>query len=181
MGFAGSVWRAYRHPRDAMAAATAHEQVEFAERREAPGLVELMAACAMGFVASLPAARVTAAGLDVPDAWPGVVSAHLFGYMFLLPLIIHGLAALAHLAARPFGARGGFAGARRAVFRAAVLAGPLALALAGLRLGAAALGLAGLGPWIDGLGVALFAWWLWLFAASFAEAEGFGRARPAAG
>lgn len=181
MGLAASVWRAYRDPRGAMAAALARGEAAFGGRREAPGLVELMAACAMGFVASLPAAAAAAAALDVPDAFAGVVSAHLFGYLFLLPLILYAAAALAHLLARPFGARGGFAAARRAVFRAALLAGPLAVALAGLRLGAAAAGLAGLAPWIDGLGLALFAWWLWLFAAGFAEAEGLGRARAAAG
>lgn len=168
-----SVWRAYRDPRGAMARA--------AGQGEVPPLVELMAACAMGFVASLPAAARTAAGLDVPDAFAGVVSAHLFGYLFLAPLLLYALAALAHLVARPFGARGGFAGARRAVFRAVLLAGPMALLVTGARAAAEAAGAGWLGPAIDGLGYVLLAWWLWLFAAGFAEAEGLGRARRVVG
>ncbi|MBP7242512.1 YIP1 family protein [Amaricoccus sp.] len=175
MAVGASLWRAYSDPRGAMARAAA------ADRGEVPSLVELMAACAMGFVASLPEARRTAAGLDVGDAFAGVVSAHLFGYLFLLPLILYAVAAVAHLLARPFGARDGFAGARRAIFRAALVAGPLALLVAGMRVGAEAAGLPGLGPWIDGLGYALLAFWLWHLAASFAEAEGLGRARRMAG
>lgn len=175
MGLAASIWHAYRYPRGAMATAGA------AGRGEVPPLVELMAACALFLVASLPAARRTAADLDVADAFAGVVSAHLFGYLFVLPPVLYVIAALAHLLARPFGARGGFADARRAVFRAALLAGPLALVVAGARSAAQAAGLPGLGPWIDGFGYALLACWLWLLAASFAEAEGFGRARRATG
>ncbi|MBP7000124.1 hypothetical protein [Amaricoccus sp.] len=170
----GSIWRAYRDPRGAMARAAA------AGRGEVPPLVELMAACAMGLVASLPAAAETAAGLDVPDAFAGVVSAHLFGYLFLLPLLAYGAAALLHLVVRPFGARGGFAAARRATFRAALLAGPMALLVAGARAAAAAARLPGLSPWIDGLALLLLAFWLWLLAASLAEAEGLGRARRVA-
>jgi hypothetical protein len=70
--------------------------------------------------------------------------------------------------------QGGFLGARAALFWAAALAGPIALAVA--LVGVAVEIVAGprMLPAVDYLGYAGMAWWLWLFAACLAEAEGFG-------
>ena len=67
-----------------------------------------------------------------------------------------------------------------ALFWSALLVAPLALALALLGV-AAEIGRPGLLPWVSWLGYAGLAFWLWLFAASLAEAEGFaGTGRVAA-
>ena len=93
--------------------------------------------------------------------------------MALAPLLAYGLAALVHLAARAFGARGGFLAARAALFWSA---------LAGGAGGARRWRWSGSRPrrldraavaWLGWLGYAGLAFWLWLFAASLAEAEGF--------
>nr|WP_299131969.1 YIP1 family protein [uncultured Amaricoccus sp.] len=135
-------------------------------------LAWLFMACGMGLVASLPNAVRAARALDIDQPLAGAVSAHLFGYLFVAPLLVYGVAALAHLVGRAFGATGGYFGARAAVIWSLLLAGPLALAVTFARLlGEAAFDGA---PTIGRLlGYAAMAYWLWLFAASFAEAEGF--------
>lgn len=165
-----AILRAYRDPRRAMAARIA------AGGGEPRALAELMAACGLLFLASLPAAGETAGGLTIADALAAVVAAHLFGYLFVLPLVAYGLAALVHLAARAFGGRGDWPDARAAVFRAALLGGPIAVALAliGILAGGQRL------PWMSWLGYAGLAFWIWLLAASLAEAEGFAATRRVA-
>ena len=88
------------------------------------------------------------------------------------PLLAYAFAAIVHLVARAFGATGTFRAARAAVFWSLLLAAPLALALA--ILGAVAEAVApALLPWLGTLGYAVLAAWLWFFAASLAETEGF--------
>ncbi len=161
------MWRAYGDPRGAMARQIA------AGLGESRAFLHLTLACALGFVASLPEAARTARRLDIPDPIEGAFAAHLFGYLFVLPLLLYGLAALVHLAARVFGGGGGFLGARAALFWTALLAGPIALALALAGLGAELAGAPRLLPTLDYLGYAGASFWLWLFAATLAEAEGF--------
>lgn len=174
-GLVDAIARAYRDPRGAMA------------RQVAEGLSETRAfrhlslACGIGFVASLTCAAREAAGLrDVPDPVTGVIAAHLFGYLFVAPLLLYGLAAFLHLVARGFGGRGGWLGARAALFWSALLAGPLALALALARVLAEAVGAPGLLPPLGLLGYAGLGFWLWLLAASLAEVEGFAATRRVA-
>ncbi len=163
----GAMLRAYRDPRAAMARQMGEGL------SETRALFHLMLACGLGFVASVPAALRTAARLDIADPVEGAVTAHLFGYVFMLPLLLLGLAAVLHLGARVFGGRGSFLGVRAALFWAALLAAPIALGLALLRVVAERLAGPGVLPWLDLLGYAGFAFWLWLLAASLAEAEGF--------
>jgi hypothetical protein len=131
-----------------------------------------MLACGLFFVASLPNAVREAGALDIADPVEGAIAAHLFGYLALAPLVAYGLAAVVHLVARGFGARGGFRAARAALFWSLLMAAPitLLLALAGVGVEVAAPALA---PLLDWLGFGALAFWLWLFAASLAEAEGF--------
>ena len=110
----------------------------------------------------------------MPEPLAATISAHLFGYLFVAPLLFYGLAALLHLAARAFGGRGGYLGARSALFWAALLGGPIALALALAGALVEIAGGSGRLPWLDYLGYVGLAFWLWLLAASLAEAEGFG-------
>jgi hypothetical protein len=164
-GVVDAIWLAWRDPRAAMAEQRA------AGLSEARALVQLLLACALFFVASLPNALREARGLDIDDTVAGAVSAHAFAYFALAPLLAYALAALVHLAARGFGARGGFLSARAALFWSVLAVAPVTLALA--VLGAAGELRSALLPVVTGLGYAGVAFWLWLFAASLAEAEGF--------
>jgi hypothetical protein len=139
---------------------------------EPRALAQLMLACCLFFVASLPNALREARALAIADPVEGAVSAHLFAYFALAPLLAYGLAAVVHLVARGFGGRGGFLAARAALFFSALLAAPLALGLALLGM-AAELAAPALLPWAAWLGYAVMAFSLWLFAATLAEAEGF--------
>ncbi len=167
-GVVDAIGRAYRDPRGAMARLMAEGP------REPRALFHLMLAAGILFVASLPNAIREARRLEIDDALSGAIAAHLFAYVFLLPLIAYGASALVHLGALAFGGRGGFIGARAAVFWSALLGAPIALAVA--LIGAAGEAVSGRQlPWLDLLGYAGLAFWLWLFAASLAEAEGFAR------
>ncbi len=162
-----AIGQAWRDPRAAMAA-------EIGRGLSEPRvLVQLLLACVLLFVASLPNAVREARALSVDDAVGAAVSAHLFGYIALLPLGAYAIAALAHLASRAFGGRGSFLSARAALFWSALVVAPVALALALLGVGVEIGGVAGLLPVVALLRFAALAFWLWIFAASLAEAEGF--------
>ena len=133
-----------------------------------------MLACGLFFVASLPNALREARGARRSTTRSrAAVAAHLFGYVVVAPLLAYGLAALVHSSARAFGGRGGFlGGARRRCSGSALLAAPL-----GARRSRSSAWRRRRGPrcclgssW---LGYAVLAFWLWLFAAGLAEAEGF--------
>ena len=162
-GLVATMTRAYRRPRAVMA-----ERV--ADAAEGRALAWLFLACGLGFVASVPEALRRARGLGIDDPVAGAVAAHLFAYLFVAPLLAYGLAALAHLAARAFGAPPGFLKARVALFWSLLLAAPLGLALVAARVVAERLGVPGL---LAPVAWAAWGFWLWLFAAGFAEAEGF--------
>ncbi len=166
-GLVDAMARAYRDPRGAMRAEVA------GGLSEAQSLFHLMLAAGLYFTASLPNALREARSLEIDDAVSGAIAAHLFGFVFLAPLIGYGLAALVHLGGLVFGARGGFRGARAAVFWALLLGAPIAIGLALVGVAAELASGRGQLPWLDLLGYAGFAFWLWLFAASLAEAEGF--------
>jgi len=119
-GLVAAMAQAWSDPRGAMARQVA------GGLSETRALQHLTLACGLGFVASAPAAVRRAQALqDVPDALTGVIAAHLFGYVFVAPLLLYAVAALLHLAARAFGGRGGFLGARAALFWAALLGAPI--------------------------------------------------------
>lgn len=158
----GQTWRA---PRAAMAA----ERAAGLDERRA--LMDLVVACLLLFVASVPNALREARGLAVDDPVSAAVSAHLFGYVALLPLAAYGLAAVAHLAARGFGGSGSFLAVRTALFLSGLAAAPVALVVAAIGVAAAAL--PALAPVVAVLRVAAFGFGVWLFAATLSEAEGF--------
>lgn len=168
----GAIARAWVHPRAAMAQQVADGL------SEPRALFHLMLASGLLFVASLPAAVETARGLAVEDPLSGTVAANIFGYFFVAPLLAYGLAAVAHLGVRAFGARAPFLAARSALFWSVLVAAPVALAVAAVEAltrplaGGAAL------PLGQVLGYLGFAFWFWIFAASLAEAEGLRATWP---
>lgn len=168
MALTDATLRALRDPRSVMEAEAARGL------SEARALMHLMLACGLFFVASLPRAvrAAQASGGEVP--LDGVIAAHAFGLLAVAPLLFYGLAALAHGLARLAGGRGGFLGARAALFWSLLPAAVLALALALVGVGAeAAGGAAGLAVarW---LAPGALLWWFWVLAASLAVTEGFG-------
>lgn len=169
-GLVDSIAGAWRDPRRAMARQVA------AGLSEGRSLLYLMLACGLYFVASLPNAVREARALDIADPVEGAIAAHLFGYLALAPLLAYGLAALIHLVARGFGATGGFGAARAALFWSLLAAAPLALGLALVGVGVE-VAAPRLLPITVALGYAALALWVWLFAASLAEAEGFAATR----
>ncbi len=166
-GVVDAIWAAYGDPRGAMAREVARGL------SEPRAMAQLLGACLLFFVASLPNALREAQGLAIGDPVEGAVAAHLFGYVALAPLLAYGLAVPVHLAARAFGGRGGFLAARAALFWSALLGAPIALALALAGVAAEVVARPALLPWLAWLGYGGLAFWLWLFAASLAEAEGF--------
>lgn len=168
-GLVAEMLRAYPDPRAAMA-----RQIE-AGLTEPRALFHLMAACGVFFVASVPAAIRSARLIEADEPVTAAIGAHLFAFLFLAPILLY-LAALGiHGLARLFGGKGSALAARAALFWSLLLLAPVALgialvgALTEIAAGPAVL------PLLSVLGYAGLALWLWLFAASLAEAEGFSR------
>lgn len=166
-GLVAAMAAAYPDPRASMARQMASGLAE------ARALFYLMAACGILFVASVPRAIRAARGIEADEPVSAAIGAHLFGYLFLAPLLAYAAALVVHWIARRFGGTGSALAARTAVFWSMLLAAPAALAIAVIGvLAEAAAGPAVL-PWLGVLSYAGFAFWLWLFAACLAEAEGF--------
>ena len=124
---------------------------------EGRAIAVLMGALALVFVAQTPRlAREAHLDPSVPlDARMGVT---LFSLVFMAPLLFYGVAAISHLAARAIGGKGGWFGARLALFWALLCTVPLML-LQGL-----VAGMIGPGPAATavGLAVALAFVWIWI-------------------
>lgn len=166
-GLIAAMWRSYRDPRGAIAI---QAQRGFTEPQI---LVHLLLACGLYFLASLPDAVKSSGALGFEDARTGVISAHLFAYLFVAPLLAYLVAALVHLLARGLGGRGGFLGARAALFWSALLGAPMALVLSLAKLGLDLSAAPRLLPLVSVVALAAFVFWLWLVAANLAEVERF--------
>ena len=93
--------------------------------REDRILALLMGACAAIFVAQWP--RLSRQAFETGEDLQMLMGNALFSMVFLLPLVLYGLAALSHLAARAAGGRGSFARARLALAWALVASMPVYL------------------------------------------------------
>jgi len=115
------ILRSYRAPRAAFRAQLA------AGRREDRAVAYLLGACLVVFIGQWP--RLRREALTNPEGPPfdALVAGALFGWLFLMPLLLYGLAALSHLAARAFGGQGTWYRARLALFWALLVASPLML------------------------------------------------------
>ena len=96
-----------------------------AGQREDRALAVLMAACALIFVAQWPrlARQAYLTGTDLNP----LLGSTLLAWIFMAPLALYMLAALAHLVARVLGGKGTFYGARLALFWALFASVPLLL------------------------------------------------------
>ncbi|MEO1703747.1 MAG: YIP1 family protein [Pseudomonadota bacterium] len=109
----------YRRPRSVM------RRLLDAGQREDRAIAILLGGCFMLFVASWPRlareAEVTGSDLTQDMAYA------LFATVFILPLVLYGIAALSHLLLKPFGVKGTWYGARLAFFWALLASSPLTL------------------------------------------------------
>ncbi len=166
-GLVAEMLRAYPDPRAAM-----RRQIR-AGLAEPRALFHLMAACGLFFIASLPAAIRSARAIDTDAPVAAAVGAHLFGFLFLAPLLLYAAGLVVHGLARAFGGSGSALAARSALFWSLLLAAPVALALSLVGALAEIVSGSAVLPWLSVLGYAGLALWVWFFAASLAEAERF--------
>lgn len=133
--------------------------------REDRALAYLMLACGLIFVAQWPR-LAREAYFDPSVPLEARFGGALMGWIFVAPLLFYGIAALSHLALKPFGAQAGWYGARLALFWALLAAAPLWL-LYGL-----VAGFVGAGPAMSAVGLVtlggfLALWFRGLWAAEF--------------
>ncbi len=149
--------RAHKQPRQVM------RKLLDMGQREDRALAMLMAACFVMFISQWPwrAREAHETGGSLTD----LIQNDLFALIFVLPLIAYGFAALTHMIARIFGGRGGWYGARLALFWSLLASTPL-LVLAGL-----VKGFIGPGPENTLVGALWFAIFLWIWISSLWEAE----------
>jgi hypothetical protein len=168
-GLVAAMAAAYPAPRASMARQIA------SGLEEARALFYLMAACGILFVASMPNAIRTARGISTDEPVSAAIGAHLFGFLFLAPLLLYGASLVIHGIARLLGGRGTGLASRTALFWSLLLVAPVALLLAVLGAAAEVAGGPRMLPVLDVLGYAGLALWIWIFASCLAEAEGFGQ------
>lgn len=130
---------------------------------EGRALAILIAACLVVFVSQWPplARQAHFEGRDVQPLLGGA----LMAWLFVAPLLLYGLAALSHVTARVLGGRGGWFGARLALFWALMASSPLIL-LHGL-----VKGFLGEGPGLQFVGFIWFLTFTWFWIAGLREAE----------
>ncbi|MEM0935261.1 MAG: YIP1 family protein [Pseudomonadota bacterium] len=159
MAITTEIFRSYWAPRDVM------RRLLAAGQREDRAIAYLMGACALIFVAQWP--RLQREAMLDPDGPPleALISAALFGWIFIVPLFAYGVAALSHIIAGLLGGRGAWWGARIALFWSLLAISPLML-------------LNGLVEGFIGEGLQLQVTWLlttlaffWIWGISLVEAE----------
>ncbi|MEL6551157.1 MAG: YIP1 family protein [Pseudomonadota bacterium] len=111
--------QSYRRPRTVM------RRLLEAGQREDRAIAILLGACLMLFVASGPR-LARQAELTGSDLTQDLVYA-MFSSLFIMPLLLYGLAALSHLFARVVGGKGTWYGARLALFWTLLATSPLLL------------------------------------------------------
>lgn len=163
-GLVGSIFAAYGGLRAA--------QAEQERRTDEPRI--LFYAFLTGFLLfliGLPAVRHQIGMIDAPNPMAIVLSARFFGSLFVLPLLLYGLAALAHVVALVFGGRATFQSARLSLFWALLVSMPTFILMSLLA--------AIFGSFIKDTMVFLGLFDLLAFARiwgeGLAQAEGFGR------
>ncbi len=157
MAVSTEMLRSWLGPRSAM-------RRQLAGASEGRALAYLIAACGLVFVAQWPRlAREAHLAPEVP--LEARVGAALIAWLGLAPLLLYGIAAASHLAARALGGRGTWLGARLALAWSLLVAAPLVL-LHGL-----VAGLLGPGPALTLTGGVLAAGFLGHWALALIEAE----------
>jgi hypothetical protein len=154
------IFRAWIRPREVMRARLAHAT-------EGVALGYLASACLLIFVAQWP--RLSRQAFETGAELQPLLGGALMGWIFVAPLLLYGLAALARLVARPLGGQGTGLKARTALFWSLLAVAPVML-LHGLTAG-----FVGPGPALDLVGASVLAGFFWLWGNAIAVAE-----RPAA-
>lgn len=164
MAVTNDIVRTWRRPRQVMRDLLAQG------RREDRAIVYLMVSCFLIFVAQWPRLRRVAEGYE-PSPWPaemnfeGMLTYTFFSAVIVLPLVMYGVAGLSHLVAKFFGGKGGWFGARLALFWTLLATSPLFLFYGLVR------GLIGPGAQatlVGGVGAVVF---LFIWVQSLREAE----------
>ncbi len=138
-------------------------------RRRSPGpredraLMLVMAACALFFIAQMPALS-RQAHLEETELNP-LLGGALLAWLVLAPLLFYLIAFLSHLVAKLFGGKGSAYGARLALFWALLAATPLVL------LNGLVAGLMGPGLQLTLVGLVWFAVFLWFWLSGLAAAQ----------
>lgn len=132
-------------------------------QREDRALALVMGFCLIAFVAQLPglARRAHLEGHDLSALMGGA----LMGTVFILPLVLYGVAGLAHLVARLLGGRGSWYGARLSLFWSLLASTPLIL------LNGLVAGFIGHGTALQLVGVLWFGVFMWFWIATLRQAE----------
>ncbi|QDC09604.1 YIP1 family protein [Oceanicola sp. D3] len=103
-----------------------------AGQREDRALMLLMAGCLVIFVAQWPrlardAELAQRLGEEAEQPLQMLIGGTLLAWLFIMPIVFYALAALSHLALKPFGGRGTGYGARLALFWTVLVVSPLML------------------------------------------------------
>lgn len=166
MSMSGDILRSWRAPGRVVAGMLA------AGAREDRALAHLLIACGLLFVAQWPRlARAAAEDPAIP--FEARLGGALMATLFMLPLILYGIAAASQMVMRALGRPPGWAGARVALFWALLAASPAILAQ-GLAAGLAP------GPAATAAGWAVLAAFLWIWGAGLAAAGAIASGRPSA-
>ncbi|MBY6004633.1 YIP1 family protein [Salipiger bermudensis] len=131
--------------------------------REDRALMLVMAACALFFIAQMPALS-RQAHLEDTELNP-LLGGALLAWLVLAPLLFYLIAFLSHLVAKLFGGKGSAYGARLALFWALLAATPLVL------LNGLVAGLMGPGLQLTIVGLVWFAVFLWFWLSGLAAAQ----------
>ncbi|MBR9892803.1 YIP1 family protein [bacterium] len=131
--------------------------------REDRALMLVMAACALFFIAQMPALS-RQAHLEETELNP-LLGGALLAWLVLAPLLFYLVAFLSHLVAKLFGSKGSAYGARLALFWALLAATPLVL------LNGLVAGLMGPGLQLTLVGLVWFAVFLWFWLSGLAAAQ----------
>lgn len=132
--------------------------------REDRALAILMGACCLMFVAQWPLLS-RAATLDPSVPLDARIGGALMATMFILPVVLYGVALVSHLIARMLGGRGTYYGARLALFWSLLCVSPLFL------LNGLVVGFLGQGTQATVVGLIVLAAFLWLWITLLVEAE----------
>jgi len=108
MAVTRDMFRTWRHPRKVM-----RELLETG-RREDRALAFLMAGCVITFIAQWP--RLSREAFLTGEDFTQLMSYDLFAWIFVWPLALYGIAAVAHLIAKVFRGKGSFYSARLSLF-----------------------------------------------------------------
>ncbi len=164
MAVSTDILRTWRGPRAVM-----RDLLEMGQREDR-AIAYIMASCILIFIAQGPRLSRQAAGFEtaesaVPRDLTVMLSYELFAWIIIWPLIFYAIAALVHIIAKVFRAKGSFYTARLAMFWALLASTPLLL-LHGLSAG-----FIGPGPQTNLVGVLWIAAFAYFWVQCFRETQ----------